>query len=520
MAEQTRGDGSRAAVMASGPRQPAAEQGDRSSPSGGGRDQAAITRASFCGRLLLEAVVILGLTEAAYRVWNHVPLLQLPNFSGMRMDAALAGKGAQFDAVLGWVPIPNHSGRAGLTADYHTLDHGIRRNRSDQTTLATGGWSSDHPMQPAPRSTTTSCGPRSRNAWIGMPVTNGAVSGYGIDQVVMGAEAPPPIIKPDILVVEIIRTTIQWDVYSVRGKPKPNFVLEDGELRLLNSPVSYAPSIPRFTRVKNALGCSLAIERLMETNDPFGWLGLGEIRSAERGDETLIACRLLDRLRQVTDRSNVRLVVVTQMTGPDLVRRTQAPANLQFVETCAHAMGLQVIDTFPRLAALASQAPHAVDDYYVMHANAASHMNARGNAALAAACRRRPFASADARAVRSRGFRPGDRVNLLPDTEALDRPLSSTPHAILRANREGGSPREFRLTAISGPGEHYVASDPLNLGAGPFRLSFVVHPEAGTGIRAQLIGSQGEGILCDLDFDRLSATATGSALLRRFSPRW
>jgi hypothetical protein len=72
MADQTRGDGSRAAVMASSPRQPAAEQGDRSSPSAGGRDQAAITRASFCGRLLLEAVVILGLTEAAYRVWNHV----------------------------------------------------------------------------------------------------------------------------------------------------------------------------------------------------------------------------------------------------------------------------------------------------------------------------------------------------------------------------------------------------------------------------------------------------------------
>lgn len=115
-------------------------------------------------------------------------------------------------------------------------------------------------------------------------------------------------------------------------------------------------------------------------------------------------------------------------------------------------------------------------------------------------------------------FRPGDRVNLLPDTEHW--PLSSTPRAILRANREGGSPREFRLTAIGGPGEHYVASDPLNLGAGPFRLSFVVHPEAGTGIRAQLIGSQGEEILCDLDFDRLSATATGSALLRRFSPRW
>ena len=368
-------------------------------------------------------------------------------------------------------------------------------------------------MRPALRSMTTSRGPRSRNAWIGMPVSNGTVSGFGIDQLVMGAEAPPPIIKPAILVVEIIRTTIQWDVYSVRGKP--NFVLEDGELRLLNSPVSYALSIPRFTRVKNALGCSLAIERLMEMNDPFGWLGLGEIRSAEGGDETLIACRLLDRLRQVTDRSNVRLVVVTQMTGPDLVQRTQA-----LVETCAHATGLQVIDTFPRLAALASQAPHAVDDYYVMHANAASHMNARGNAALAAACRRRPFASADARAVRSRGFRPGDRVNLLPDTEALDRPLSSTPRAILRANREGGSPREFRLTAIGGPGEHYVASDPLNLGAGPFRLSFVVHPEAGTGIRAQLIGSQGEEILCDLDFDRLSATATGSALLRRFSPRW
>ena len=78
---------------------------------------------------------------------------------------------------------------------------------------------------------TTSRGPRSRNAWIGMPVSNGTVSGFGIDQLVMGAEAPPPIIKPAILVVEIIRTTIQWDAYSVRGKPKPYFVMEDGELR-------------------------------------------------------------------------------------------------------------------------------------------------------------------------------------------------------------------------------------------------------------------------------------------------
>src|SRR5271155_3126680 len=59
-----------------------------------------------CGRLPLEAVVILGLTEAASWVWNHVPLLQFPNFRAMRMDAALAGKGAQYDAVLAWVPIP------------------------------------------------------------------------------------------------------------------------------------------------------------------------------------------------------------------------------------------------------------------------------------------------------------------------------------------------------------------------------------------------------------------------------
>jgi hypothetical protein len=42
-------------------------------------------------------------------VWNHVPLLQFPNIRDMRMDAALAGKGAQYDAVLGWVPVPNHS---------------------------------------------------------------------------------------------------------------------------------------------------------------------------------------------------------------------------------------------------------------------------------------------------------------------------------------------------------------------------------------------------------------------------
>jgi hypothetical protein len=47
-----------------------------------------------------EAVVILGLTEAIYRVWNRVPLLQFPNFRAMRMDAALAGKGTQYDAVL------------------------------------------------------------------------------------------------------------------------------------------------------------------------------------------------------------------------------------------------------------------------------------------------------------------------------------------------------------------------------------------------------------------------------------
>jgi hypothetical protein len=141
MAEQTRGDGSRAAVMASSPRQPAAEQGDRSSPSAGGRDQAAITRASFaaaaacCGSRRDPGVdrgSLPGVEPCSPASASELP--RDANGRGPRW------KGAQFDAVLGWVPIPNHSGRAGLTADYHTLDHGgARRNRSDQTTLATGG---------------------------------------------------------------------------------------------------------------------------------------------------------------------------------------------------------------------------------------------------------------------------------------------------------------------------------------------------------------------------------------------
>jgi len=156
-----------------------------------------------------------------------------------------------------------------------------------------------------------------------MPVTNGAVSGYGIDQVVMRAEALLPIIKPDILVVESSGRPSNGTPIRCAASQSLISSWRTASYGLLNSPVPYAPSIPRFTWVKKALGHSLAIERLMETYDPFGWLGLGEVRAIEGGDETLIACRLLDRLRRVTDRSNVRLVVVAQMSGPDIVHRTQ-----------------------------------------------------------------------------------------------------------------------------------------------------------------------------------------------------
>ena len=83
-------------------------------------------------------------------------------------------------------------------------------------------------------------------------VLNGGVLGYGLDQMILRAEALVPRFKPDSLVLSFIADDIRRARMRVMwGIPKPYFDIDKGRLALRNVPVP-PPSDSSVDTVRNA----------------------------------------------------------------------------------------------------------------------------------------------------------------------------------------------------------------------------------------------------------------------------
>jgi hypothetical protein len=252
-------------------------------------------------------------------------------------------------ADIGWerdIGIPGTYQDAVLTA----LDSGLRSNGQQAPPLERpvvlavgdsftfGGKVSDQQSWPA-----------ALERLLGVPVLNGGVSGYGIDQTVLRGEQLAARHRPDLLIVSYINEDLERATSSSRNRvAKPYFRVNGEELELHNTPVPPDPEMDLFRRV---FGHSHLVDWIMLKVD---WLYWREGRfSLTHEDEEAIGCGLMARLGDLQDRLGLPVVVLLQKSKAEEPPEPQGDRVL----ACARARGLATMDLFPVLRELQVEDP-------------------------------------------------------------------------------------------------------------------------------------------------------------------
>jgi hypothetical protein len=335
------------------------------------------------GNLVLavfSVLLSLAVIEVGYRLAAGLPVFQLVNWRGDRvLFNRIGATRAITDPFLGWTLKPWHKSEV-----YNTIDHGIRTNFGE-TTVRTGsvlavgdsfteGWDVDD----------DDSWPAWLERYIGAPVVNGGVFGYGTDQIILRAEQLLPIVRPQILIVGFLEFDIFRASHSDFGAPKPHFTLENGALRY-HPPDPIDPSQRSWLsaagyRVRDALGYSAAVDFLMARLAPGYWYTGSNIRYRKVDiDPVAITCALLDGLKKRVDADGIRMLLFMQHNEYLILGGDQPSENARRVLACAQAAGIQVVDQFASLRAIAVANPIEFRNYYILDSRGFGHMTEKGN---------------------------------------------------------------------------------------------------------------------------------------------
>jgi hypothetical protein len=328
-------------------------------------------------------IAMLILLEVGLRLYAGVPVLRIANFIRDRVDRAQAAPHSAYDEQLGWVTKPNTHGR-----HFNSDQYGIRlAGRVDRPVpqgaiLAVGDSFTygeevdDDETWPAALETMT-----------GTPVINASATGWGTDQIVMRAEAMIEVAHPKILIVSFFWGDIGRAEYQIDfGGQKPYYTVEAGELVLHNIPVPRFPGMVREVgRVRAVLGYSYTFFWLGQRLGSPQWLYGNHVefmRATPPGTGAQIACLLLKRLKERTEREQIRLLLVMQYGHADFPgnRPAQAVAALD----CAGSVGVEALDTWARLAEIEVSDHARFDSLFNFYQGVASHMSPAGNRLIAA----------------------------------------------------------------------------------------------------------------------------------------
>ena len=282
-----------------------------------------------------------------------------------------------WDARLGFVPTPHTKGRIDPWRTRVTIDaDGLRTNgpqpRPPGPAILAVGDSFTFGDEVDDGETW----PAALERRIGRPVWNGGVFGYGLDQMVLRAEALLTRGGFDTLIVSAIPDDVLRCAYSYRFGHKPYFDLEAGELVLRNVPVP-TPDVPApgENGLRRTLRRSFLAELVAQRLDPPGWLVRGNVRVHRREREVAVA--LIDRLADQANRLGHALLLVAAW-HPGARTQPLAPALAR-----ADARGVAVL----RLETVLRRAMEARDGLFTTRDRAGrreyGHMTAEGNELVA-----------------------------------------------------------------------------------------------------------------------------------------
>ena len=285
------------------------------------------------------------------------------------------------DPLLGYVPRPGYSGRHNVARVLMTFDeHGLRvhdRDRPLPTTqmppillvgdsYAMGEEVDDDETVAA-----------YLQEMLQRRVLNGGVLGYGMDQIVLRAEALVRQFQPRSLLVSFIADNVRRaQMRMLWGLEKPWFDVVDGGLVLRGVPVP-PPALEPLDPVRGVLGYSFLIDVIMRRLELDDWWLKGQSVRAEEAHEKgdIVSCLLMERLQRLAKDHGAQVLLVAQYT-PDAWRRQSTEdfevGIIEPVLACARAAGLRTLDT--RDAVEAAVRKGGLDRYYVSR-----HMNDDGN---------------------------------------------------------------------------------------------------------------------------------------------
>ena len=207
-------------------------------------------------------------------------------------------------------------------------------------------------------------------------VLNGGVLGYGIDQMVLRAEALVQRFRPGIVVMSFIADDVRrvnWQM--LWGINKPYFDIADGELVVRGVPVPPPiDAMKPIDAVRAVLGYSFLADVSMRRLGLEDYWLRGYHEKAHDNDEK-VSCLLIDRLRQFGRTHGADVLLVAQYTPHAWLHESTLRFESDIIDkvlACADASGLHTLDT--RQAFQTAVREGGVYNYYINR-----HMTDAGN---------------------------------------------------------------------------------------------------------------------------------------------
>jgi hypothetical protein len=274
---------------------------------------------SLLGRLGLVLTSVLltfvGL-ELCTRWALSQPFLTLRDFRQEHAAKPL-NDAIEYDRLLGWrlKPFIRSPG-------FNTPEFGFRSNGGTEQHVQPGG------VLAVGASFTAGSDVIDEETWpaqlaqmTGWNVNNAGQGGYHADQAILLSEQLLPLVRPQVLVVDLVDGMIIGTGYASSGWPKPYFTIENGQLVHHNFPVPQTPSLnARTFDIRRLLGRSAVFDQFMTRLFPNYWFNSqnNSIVPIET-DEIGVTCRLLERLKREADDVNTRMVLYLQYPAPEIV---------------------------------------------------------------------------------------------------------------------------------------------------------------------------------------------------------
>jgi hypothetical protein len=321
--------------------------------------------------------LVCAAVELGYRLHSQRSVFVLNNWRAWRIEYQAFGSAGRFDPVLGWVFQEWHEGEG-----HNTVAHGLRRNPEEQggrigagAILAVGGGFT-HGGRDVDDDETW---PAQLERLISTPVLNGAVAGYATDQVVLRAEQLLPLVRPKTLIVGFVGEEIPHASLSSYGSSKPYFTLEGGELKYHPpAPLSvHDKATPAWqASVRDILGYSAVLDTVLGLVAPRYWTGTAGQPVFDRidNDPAGVTCALLARLKRRTDNDGIGLLLFMQHGQRVITQKEQPGEDARKVVQCAATTGIEVVDQFETLRAMAFARRDGLRDLYTK-----GFMSAEGN---------------------------------------------------------------------------------------------------------------------------------------------